>query len=149
MLPDHAWWRDRGQAAPPSSKPSVAYPRRIGEPQVRVPQVASEAGDVIGARERDDRDPASPSLDLVDVVPQLREVLLAVDSTEVTEQDQDRRGFQGDGAPGTACRPWSAVRSRVRSAGWMLFTSVSVQDLDSVPKAMRSLISEAADLGSA
>ncbi len=91
VLPDNPWRRDRPETAPVSPNGVVAEPFRIRQPQVGMPQVASEAGDVIGARERDDRDPASQGFDLVDVVPQLREMLLAIESTQITEQDQDGR----------------------------------------------------------
>ena len=53
--------------------------------------MASELGDVIRPCEGDNGNTAAQTLDLVNVLAQLCEMLLAIQSTEVAEQDQDRR----------------------------------------------------------
>src|SRR5579859_3368958 len=56
-----------------------------------MPGALGETLQVIGGGERDHRDPAVPALDLLVELPQLREMLLAEESTEVAKQDQNGR----------------------------------------------------------
>jgi hypothetical protein len=56
--------------------------------------MVSEPGDVIGSSERDDYDAATQAGYLGVVLPQPREMLLAIQSTQIAEQDQDRRASQ-------------------------------------------------------
>src|SRR5579859_1289417 len=91
VAPDRPWRRNCHWAAATNTQTLVAEALGIGKPQERMPGALGETLQVIGGGKRDHRDPAVPALDLPVELPQLREMLLAEESTEVAEQDQDGR----------------------------------------------------------
>jgi hypothetical protein len=76
-------------ATAPKAKMPVTDALGIGKPQERMPGAFGEALQLIGVGKRDHCHSAPPTRDLLIELPQLREMLLAEESTEVAEQNQD------------------------------------------------------------
>ena len=91
VAPYGAWRCDREKTTAAELESLVAHAIRIGEPEKRIAQMLSEALHVGWAGKRDDGDPSLQPLDLRVELPQLREMLEAEQSTQVAEQNQDRR----------------------------------------------------------
>lgn len=84
--------RDHGQKTPASkSQTSITLAFRIGQPEIRMPQALSEVFEAVRPGKRDHRDLPVQRSDFVIELPQLRDVLQAVESTEVAQQNQDCR----------------------------------------------------------
>lgn len=90
VAPDHARRRDGHETPSRETESPIAEPVRVGEPEKWMPKVLGKALEVVGLGKRDHRDLAMPRRNLLVKLPQLREVLLAVESTEVAEHDQNR-----------------------------------------------------------
>lgn len=89
--PNHPWRSDGRKAFTPELQASVAPTFRIGEPQVGMAQVRGEAFEMVRATKRDDGDLSIQVRYLLVELPQLREMLLAIESTQVAEQNQNGR----------------------------------------------------------
>src|SRR6266851_6582240 len=83
-------WRDREETPPLKTQMAVTQAPGIGKPEVRMPQGIREALEVVRAGKRDDCNPPVGFRDLLFEFSQLREVLLAEESTKVSEEDQNR-----------------------------------------------------------
>ena len=89
VAPNRPWRRDGPKPSPSEPKASVALALGIGKPHVGVSQVVGEALEMVRTSKRDDGHLSLQLGDLPVVLPQLRDVLLAVESTEVAQQNQD------------------------------------------------------------
>jgi len=89
--PNHSWRSDGQKAFPPDPKASVSPTFGIGEPQVRMAQVRGEAFEMVRSTKRDDGDLSVQVRYLPVELSQLREMLLAIESTEVPKQNQNSR----------------------------------------------------------
>jgi hypothetical protein len=91
VAPDRTWWRDCHGAAAPKTPAPVAEALGIGQPEKGVTQAFSEALQLIGGGKRDHRHPPFQLCNLRVELPQLREMLLAEESTQVAKKNQDGR----------------------------------------------------------
>ena len=89
VAPNRPRWRDGPKPSPAQPKASVALALGIGKPHIGVSQVLGEALEMVGTSKGDDGDLAFEVHDLPVELPQLREVLLAVESTEIAQQNQN------------------------------------------------------------
>ena len=90
VAPDHARRSHGGETFAPRTQPRVADTLRIREPDIGMAEVCRETFQLGGTGERDHRNTAIRPGDLLVVPPQLREMFLAEESTQVAEQDQNR-----------------------------------------------------------
>lgn len=91
VTPDHARRRDRIETLALKTQAGIAGSTRIGKPDIWMPKMSSEALELVRTRERDHHHSSMQPGYLLVELPQLREMLLAEESTEVAQQDQDRR----------------------------------------------------------
>ena len=92
VAPDHPRGHDGEKTFPSQAEPLVRPSLGVGKPKVwRMPQMLGKSPYEIRTGERDDGDLATVLGDLLVELPQLREMLLAVKSTEVAQQNQDGR----------------------------------------------------------
>jgi len=89
VAPDGARGCDCSQTPTLGSEALIAGAFWIGEPEKRMAQAIGEGFEMYGAGERDHRDPPLARRNLLIELPQLREMLLAVESTEVAQQHQN------------------------------------------------------------
>lgn len=86
----HDTGRSYGRETSPSeAELFVTPPFGISKPDIRMTQVLGKTFEVVGTSKRDHRDSSLQSRDLLVELAQLREMLLAVKSTEITQQDQN------------------------------------------------------------
>jgi hypothetical protein len=91
VAPDRPWWRNCHWATAPKAQMLVTDALGVGKPQEGMPGAFGEALQLIGLGKRDHCHSAPLALDLLVELPQLREMLLAEESTKVAEQNQDGR----------------------------------------------------------
>ena len=89
VAPNRPRWRDGPKPSPAQPKASVALALGIGKPHIGVSQVLGEALEMVRTSKGDDGHLSLRLRDLSVELPQLREMLLAVESTEVAQQNQD------------------------------------------------------------
>ena len=94
VAPNCSKWRDGAKPSAAEPKTSVALALGIGEPQVGVSRAIGEASEVVRTCKGNDDDLSPQLRDLSVVLPQLRDVLLAIESTEVAQQNEDGRTAQ-------------------------------------------------------
>jgi len=83
--------RDCGETPAPETQSPIAQPPGVSEPQKRMSGAFGEALQVVRTGKGDHRYPPLRLGDLLVELPQLREMFLAVESTEVAKQNQNRR----------------------------------------------------------
>jgi hypothetical protein len=91
VAPDRPRWSDSQKPFSSEPEASIAPALGIGEPQVLMAQALCEALEMVRTGKRDDGDLSIQLRYLPVELPQLREMLLAVESTQVPEQNQDGR----------------------------------------------------------
>ena len=91
VAPDRPRWSNGPRPSPSEPEASVAPAIRVGKPQVGMSQMFGEALEMARTSKRDDSDPSVELRYLPVELPQLREMLLAIESTEVAKQDQNGR----------------------------------------------------------
>ena len=89
VAPNRPWRGDGPKPHPSEPEASVALTLGIGKPQVGVSQMLGEALEMVRTSKRDDGHLSLQLRDLSVELPQLREMLLAVESTEVAQQNQN------------------------------------------------------------
>ena len=94
VAPDDARWCDRGYTPPPETEALVRPAVGIGQPEKGMPKVLGEAFQMAGTGKRHHGNAPLERCDLLVELPQLREMLLTVESTEVAQYYQEGRAAE-------------------------------------------------------